>query len=49
MLALGLEEPREERLHREPIDVARMDSSEQRLREIDGRLAAEAPRHECAD
>ena len=49
MRPFGFGEPREERAHRQAIDVAGVDAGEQRLREVGGGLGAEAPRHERAD
>ena len=47
--ALGLDEAREQRADRQPIDVAGVDAGEQRLGEIGRRFVAEAPAHERAD
>ena len=48
-LPLGLDQPREERAHRQPVDVAGVDAGEQRLGEVVDRLLAEAAPDERAD
>ena len=48
-LALGLDQAREERAHRETLDVAGVDAGEQRLGEVVDRFLAESPAHERGD
>src|SRR5207244_10210353 len=46
---LGVDEPREERANRQPLDVAGVDAGQQWLGEIGHRFAAESPPDEATD